>query len=150
MQGDELGRRRRLPTISAATAVLLLLGIAESAASDASDVRSILGRWRGSSACTDLAATPSCRDEVVIYDVGQADKAGVAKVVADKVVDKQRVHMGELEFQYMKSDGCWQAKLETARYRGVWCLVVEGSRMSGTLKLLPGGTIVRKVELRRE
>jgi hypothetical protein len=32
----------------------------------------------------------------------------------------------------------------------VWCLVVKGKEMTGTLRLLPAGSIVRRVQLRRD
>jgi len=115
-----------------------------------SGLDNLLGTWRGSSTCTDRVAAPACKDEVVIYDVRLSDKAGVAKLAADKVVDKQRVPMGELEFVYDKGEGCWRSAFETPRAHGLWCLVVKGKEMTGTLRLLPAGSIVRRVQLRRD
>ena len=110
----------------------------------------LLGTWRGSSICTDRVAAPACKDEVVVYDVRPSDKTGVAKLAADKVVDKQRVPMGELEFAYDKGEGCWRSEFETPRAHGVWCLVVKGKEMTGTLRVLPARSIVRRVQLRRD
>ena len=125
-------------------------GPSVSSGDQTSGLDSFLGTWRGSSTCTDRVAAPACKDEVVIYDVRPSDKAGVAKLAADKVVDTQRVPMGELEFAYDKGEGCWRSEFETPRAHGVWCLVVKGKEVTGTLRLLPAGSIVRRVQLRRD
>jgi hypothetical protein len=116
----------------------------------AADLAGFLGTWRGSSTCTDRVAAPACQDEVVVYEVRKTDRVGVAKVAADKVVEKQRIPMGEFEFAYDKGEGCWRSEFETPRAHGVWCLIVQGKQMAGALRLLPGGETVRKVQLRRE
>jgi hypothetical protein len=115
-----------------------------------SGLAAFLGTWRGSSACTDLVAAPACRDEVVVYEVRTSDKLGAAKLAASKIVDNQKVPMGESEFAYDKSEGCWRSEFETQRFHGVWCLSVEGEQMTGTLRLLPSGATVRRVQLRHD
>jgi hypothetical protein len=127
-----------------------LFGPRVSLGAEPSVLDDLLGTWRGSSTCTDPVAAPACRDEVVVYDVRPSEKAGVAKLAADKVVDKKRVPMGELEFGYDKGEGCWRSELETPRVHGVWCLVVKQKEMTGTLRLLPAGPIVRRVQLRHD
>jgi hypothetical protein len=115
-----------------------------------SDITALLGTWRGSSTCTDRVAAPACQDEVVVYDVRRADKAGVVTLAADKVVDGQRLPMGEFDFTYDQKERCWRTEFQTPRVHAAWCLVVAGTQMTGTLRLLPGGETVRKVQLRRE
>ena len=70
-------------------------------------------------------------------------------MAADKVVDNRRLRMGECEFRYDTTEACWRADLSTSRFQGMWCLVVYGQEMSGTLRALPGGATIRKVQLRR-
>ena len=42
------------------------------------------------------------------------------------------------------------APIETPRFHGAWCLVVEGKRMTGTLRRLPDNAVVRRVEVTRD
>lgn len=130
----------------------LAFGIGASAnpGAETTGLDSFLGTWRGTSACTDLVEAPACRDEVVVYEVRPSDKAGVAKLASDKIVDGQRVPMAELEFSYDKGEACWRAEFETPRVHAVWCLAVEGKQMTGTLRLLPTASVVRRVRLRRD
>lgn len=140
---------RRL-AIVIALALAFDVGSGASLGAEPAALDTILGTWRGSSACTDRVAAPACRDEVVIYDVRASGKAGVATLKADKVVDKERVPMGELEFAYDKGEGCWRSEFETPRAHGVWCLVVKGKQMTGTLRLPPAGSIVRRIQLQHD
>jgi hypothetical protein len=141
--------RRRL-AIALAVALPFAVGSRTSLGAEPGALDTILGTWRGSSTCTDRVAAPACRDEVVIYDVRASGKAGVATLKADKVVDKERVPMGDLAFAYDKGEGCWRSEFETPRAHAVWCLVVKGKQMTGTLRLLPAGSIVRRVQLRHD
>jgi hypothetical protein len=136
--------------IAMAIALAFPAGLRASFGAESTALDTFLGTWRGSSACADRVAAPACRDEVVIYDVQPSGKAGVATLKADKVVDKERVPMGELEFKYDKGEGCWRSEFETPRAHGVWCLVVKGKQMTGTLRLLPAGSITRRVQLRHD
>jgi hypothetical protein len=58
--------------------------------------------------------------------------------------------MGELEFIYSSSEGCWRSEFETARVHATWCLVVKGNKLTGRLRLLPGKETVRDVRLQRK
>ena len=138
------------PAISAGFALAMMVRVAASDRPSPSDITAIVGTWRGSSTCTDRVAAPACQDEVVVYDVRRADKAGVVTLAADKIVDGRRLPMGELDFAYDTKEGCWRTEFQTPRVHAAWCLVVEDTRMAGTLRLLPGGETVRKVQLRRE
>ena len=133
-----------------AFALAFATGLRASFGTEPAALDNFMGTWRGSSTCTDLVAAPACRDEVVVYDVRPSGKVGVATLKADKIVDKERVPMGDLEFAYDKGEGCWRSEFETPRAHGVWCLVVKGKQMTGTLRLLPAGSTVRKVQLRHE
>ena len=131
-----------------AVLVLLVAGIAR--AGEKGDPADFLGTWRGTSTCVDRKVAPACKDETVIYEVRRADKAGAVILEADKVVGGERLPMGELEFTYSGKDGCWRSEFTTPRTHGVWCLVVEGRKLTGTLRVLPENADVRKVEAVRE
>ena len=140
----------RFLAISAGLGLALMVDAAASDGPSPSDITALLGTWRGSSTCTDRVAAPACQDEVVVYEVRRTDKVGVVTLAADKVVDGQRLSMGEFDFVYDKREGCWRTEFQTPRVHAAWCLVVEDTQMTGTLRLLPGGETVRKVQLRHE
>jgi len=108
----------------------------------------VAGDWTGTSLCTDLKALPACHDEVVVYHF--TPKSGnVVHVAADKIVDGKPQFMGEFD---MTQDGS-RLTAELPNRRGDRSLRefnIDGDHLTGTLKLLPGGTVVRKIEARRK
>ena len=110
----------------------------------------LIGVWRGTSLCTDRVAAPACHDETVVYEFTAGSQPGTVHWIADKIVNGQRERMGELEVAFEKTESCWKVEFSSPRVRSVWCLVVEGARLQGTARLLPGNEIVRKVDLRKE
>src|SRR4051794_31932472 len=104
---------------SAPFSVLLLLLVAGAgagagrAADDAA--ATIVGTWRGSSVCVDRQAAPACNDETVVYDIvavpGSSPKVTVK---ADKIVNGERVRMGDLDFT-PEPGGGWSTEIETPR-----------------------------------
>ena len=110
----------------------------------------IIGTWRGSSTCSDRVAAPACRDEVVVYDFTAGEKPGTVRWKADKVVNGERLTMGEMDVAYDVGEACWAAEFNGPRVRTRWCLVVEGAHLTGTGRLLPGKETVRKIDVRKE
>ena len=110
----------------------------------------LIGVWRGTSICTDLTAAPACHDETVVYEFTAGSRPGAVHWAADKVVGGQRERMGEMELEYDKAEGCWKAFFTSPRTKSVWRLTVEGSRLTGTARLLPGNETIRKLDLRKE
>jgi len=110
----------------------------------------LAGTWRGTSACTDRVAAPSCRDETVVYDFTPGVKPGTLKWKADKVVDGKREPMGELELAYDSREKCWAAEFGSPRVQSRWCLTVEGTHLTGTGRLLPGKQMIRKIDARKD
>jgi hypothetical protein len=109
-----------------------------------------LGTWRGTSICVNRKVAPACKDEMIVYDVQRSEKPKTAILKAYKIVDGQRLPMGELEFVYGDKDGCWRSELSTPRVHGVWCLVVEGRSLTGSLRVMPDDVEVRKVQATHE
>ena len=114
------------------------------------DVSELLGTWKGTSTCTNRTAAPACHDEVVVYDVSKGGRPGTVALRADKIVNGERVSMGDLTFAYDVSDGCWRADFESPRMTSRWCMTVDGDKLQGTARLLPGNDIVRRVQATRE
>ena len=108
------------------------------------------GVWRGTSTCTDLVAAAACRDEVVVYEFTAGAKPGAVHLKADKIVEGQRLPMGEMDLEYSTSDACWRAEFTSPRLHSAWCFVVDGSHMTGTGTLLPGKQKIRKIDVRKD
>jgi hypothetical protein len=109
-----------------------------------------IGVWRGTSTCTDRVAAPACRDEVVVYEFTAGAKPGALHLKADKMVDGQRLPMGEMDLEYATGDACWRGEFTSPRLHSVWCFVVKGSQMTGTGTLLPGKKTIRKIDVRKD
>jgi hypothetical protein len=130
--------------------LLLSLAAGVVSAAGTGELSHFLGTWHGTSTCVNRQLAPACKDETVVYEVGRADKPGSAVLKADKIVDGKRVPMGDLEFVYSETQGCWRAEFTTPRVQGVWCLVVDGKNMTGSLRVLPENAEVRQVKLKHE
>jgi hypothetical protein len=124
--------------------------LAGPAAADERAPSELVGTWRGTSTCTDRIAAPACRDEVVVYEFTSGEKSGTVHWKADKVVDGQRQTMGELDLAFDSGKRCWSAEFRSPRAHRVWCLTVEGARLTGTGRMLPGGETVRRIEAQRK
>jgi hypothetical protein len=110
----------------------------------------LIGVWRGTSICTDLVAAPACHNETVVYEFTAGVQSGTVHWAADKVVNGQRERMGEMELAYDKDEACWKGAFNSPRVSSVWRLSVDGVRLSGTARVLPGGETIRKLELRKD
>lgn len=110
----------------------------------------LLGAWHGTSTCTDRVAAPACHDETVVYDFTPGAKPGTVTWKADKVVDGKREPMGEMELAYDAREKCWAAEFRSARSQSRWCLIVDGTHLTGTGRLLPGKQTVRKIDARKD
>lgn len=137
--------------LSCRVVATLVLGVMPAAAQPRGNpaVESLLGTWRGTSTCTDTVAAPACQDETVIYDVRRGDKPGHAILAADKIVNDQRVPMGDLDFAWDAAEGCWRSDFGSPRVTSRWCFTTDGTTLKGTARLLPGNQVIRRVELRR-
>lgn len=133
--------------------VVLVFGVLSVPASAqpaaAHSVDELLGTWRGTSTCIDKVQAPACRDETVVYDFRRGDKPGHAIVAADKVVNGQRLPMGELDFVWDAASACWRADFESPSVTSRWCFTTDGAALKGTARLLPGNQIIRRVDVHR-
>jgi len=93
---------------------------------------------------------PACRDEVVVYEVTEAaGGSGGVSVRMDKIVESERLTMGVLQFTLETSGTSWLSEIETPRVHAAWHLVPKAGEMTGTLVLLPSGTVARRLAARR-
>lgn len=110
----------------------------------------LIGTWRGTSVCADRVAAPACKDETVIYDFTAGAKPDTVHWKADKIVNGERVNMGEFDLVYSTTDACWRAELTSPRFHMIWCVVVDHATLAGTAAILPGKQIVRKIEAKKD
>ncbi len=109
----------------------------------------LAGDWRGTSTCVDRAHFPSCKDEQVIYEARVSPHAPDTVVVrADKIVDGQRLFMGEYDVA-RQADSTWVSEVQTPRYHLRLTLALAGDRVTGTLTDLTQGRRVRDIALTR-
>lgn len=57
--------------------------------------------------------------------------------------------MGKLEFQYNEAKGELSCEFTTRQTHGLWQYTVSGDAMEGTLMLLPGKELGRRVKVKR-
>ena len=127
--------------------VLMLMAVAPQA--NTPGPSELLGTWRGTSTCSDRDAAPACNDEVVVYEFTKGVKPGTIHWAADKVVNGKREPMGEMELVYDATEKCWKAEFSSPRVKSVWRVSVDGNRMTGSGRLLPGNETIRKIEARK-
>jgi hypothetical protein len=58
--------------------------------------------------------------------------------------------MGKMDLAYDAREKCWLVEFKSARVHSVWCLVVDGTHLTGTGRLLPGNETVRKIEAKKD
>jgi hypothetical protein len=130
--------------------VLLLVSALPQSKAPSPSPAELTGTWRGTSTCTDRVVVPSCTDETAAYEFTPGSKPGTVHWFADKVVNGERVRMGESDLTYDTAEACWKAELKGPRLTSVWCLSVDGVHLTGTARLLPGNQTFRKLDLRRQ
>jgi len=109
---------------------------------------SVLGTWKGESIC--VGNRSACKNEVVVYRFEAVPgKADVVLLLADKIIEGQRVPMGKLEFQYNEAKGELSCEFTKNQTHGLWQFTVSGDAMEGRLVLLPGRDLVRLVKVKR-
>jgi hypothetical protein len=142
----------RLAALAVLAAVALRPAAAVAAAPSPGSPAELVGVWRGTSLCTDLATAPACKDEQVIYTfVAIADGApGAVRLAADKVVAGERQAMGELDFVYRAASGCWESEQQNARFHSRWSFAVRGTALSGELVDLPSGARIRAIRVEKD
>jgi hypothetical protein len=86
----------------------------------------------------------------VVYEFTAGEKPGTVRWKADKVVEGKRLPMGELDLAYDAGEKCWEAEYSSPRVRIAWCLMVDGTHLTGTGRQLPGKETVRRIDVRKD
>jgi len=110
----------------------------------------VLGDWEGESVCVDKNR-PACKDEHVVYHVKKKDGGEPEAVTmrADKIVNGRPEEMGTLDCAYDEAKSALTCEFTVNGTHGVFEYEVRGDEMEGTLKLLPAGTLGRKIKVRK-
>lgn len=104
---------------------------------------SVIGTWKGESICVGNSR-PACKNEVVVYRFERvAGKSGTVLMLADKIVNGKREAMGKLDCQYNEGKGEVACEFTINQTHGLWAFKLNGTKLDGTLVLLPGRELVR-------
>lgn len=123
---------------------IVLLAAAPAAVFGGETSSDILGVWRGESICVDREIAPACKDEVLIFEfTPESGKPGEVHLKADKIVNGERMAMGEMTF-HRTEKGAWESEFKNARFHGVRAYTVSGDELKGTLTDVPTGKLIRK------
>ncbi len=110
--------------------------------------RAFAGTWTGSSKC--VGGLPACKDETVVYRfVPLAGHPRQLRMLADKILEGQRVPMGALVCDVDATGRAIRCEFARGRTHIVWSYVAAGDSLRGTLLLLPDSTIGRDVHAHR-
>lgn len=107
----------------------------------------LTGAWDGTSLCTNLKALPACHDEHVVYHITQKSPKMI-HLVANKIVDGKEEWMGDIDFD-VNGDHLTNEMTNRRGEKALWDFTVKDDRITGTLKLLPSGTVVRKIDVKK-
>ena len=106
------------------------------------------GTWTGKSTCTDVR--PACHDEVALYRIKPTGDENIVSMSMAKVVDGKEIVMGVLPFRVDSKNRVLTAEFQQRDIHALWTFAWSGSHMTGTLKLLPAGEVVRNIDLKKE
>src|ERR1041385_8223942 len=113
------------------------------------DASSVRGTWKGESTCVNSKRT-ACKDEVIVYRFEPINgKSDVVLLLADKIIEGERVPMGKLECKYIEAKGELSCEFTIRQTHGLWQYSVSGENLEGTLLLLPDKELVRRVKAKR-
>jgi|SRR5919205_131482 hypothetical protein len=117
---------------------------------DAADSLSkVLGEWEGESVCVDKNR-PACKNEHVVYHIKKKDgEPDAVTIAADKIINGKPEEMGVLECKYDASKSTLTCEFTVNSTHGVFEFDFKGDEMEGTLKILPAGTLGRRINVRR-
>jgi hypothetical protein len=110
----------------------------------------ILGFWKGRSICAPIEAAEFCNDETVAYNVVDVpDHPTTVSLKAGRIEDGAVRPMYAIYLNHRPDERSWTSEITSGERRGRWSYVVKGDEMTGTLVLLPEGTVARTVSVKR-
>jgi hypothetical protein len=112
------------------------------------DAPKVAGTWTGESIC--VGNRPACKNEEVVYRfVAAAGRTDLFTLYADKILAGERVPMYKLDFVYDAPQRTLSAEFTRRQTHGLWRYQLSGDVLEGTLVLLPGKEVGRRVKVHR-
>jgi hypothetical protein len=110
----------------------------------------VLGDWEGESVCVDKNR-PACKNEHVVYHIMKKEggEADAVTMRADKIVNGKPEDMGTLDCKHDAAKSTLTCEFTVNSTHGVFEFTIKGDEMDGTLKLLPVGTLGRKINVKK-
>lgn len=106
------------------------------------------GDWAGESVC--VGDRPACKDESVVYHLRLKEgEPNTVTIAADKIVDGVPEQMYVLDFKYDAAKETLTGEFNVNGTHGVFEYAIKGDEMEGTGKLLPAGTVFRRIKVKR-
>lgn len=116
---------------------------------DADSLSKVLGDWEGESVCVDKNR-PACKNEHVVYHIKKKDdEADAVSIQADRIVDGRPVDMGTLDCNYDAGKSTITCEFNINTTHGIFEFKIKDDEMEGTLKILPAGTLGRKINVKK-
>jgi hypothetical protein len=116
---------------------------------DSDSLSKVLGDWEGESVCVDKNR-PACKNEHVVYHIKKKDgEADAVTIAADKIINGKPEEMGVLECKYDASKSTLTCEFTVNSTHGVFEFTIKGDEMEGTLKILPAGTLGRRINVKK-
>ncbi|HKG12797.1 MAG TPA: hypothetical protein VKB12_05640 [Pyrinomonadaceae bacterium] len=116
---------------------------------DSDSLSKVVGDWEGESVCVDKNR-PACKNEHVIYHLTKKDGEDDGVTMhADKIVNGKPEDMGALDCKYDAAKSTLTCEFTVNGTHGVFEYAINGDEMEGTLKILPAGTLGRRIKVKK-
>ena len=138
-----------VPAAALLTLSVVLFAAVSNLRQDADSLSKVLGDWEGESVCVDKNR-PACKNEHVVYHIKKREGgAGAASIQADRIVDGKPVDMGTLDCNHDAAKSTLTCEFTVNTTHGVFEFTIKGDEMDGTLKILPAGTLGRRISVKK-
>src|SRR5689334_4915081 len=138
-----------VPVAALLTLTVVLFAAVSNLRQDAGSLSKVLGDWEGESVCVDKNR-PACKNEHVVYHIKKKDgEADAVSLQADKIVNGKPEDMGTLDCKHDAAKSTLTCEFTVNTTHGVFEFTIKGDEMEGTLKILPAGTLGRKINVKK-
>lgn len=138
-----------VPVAALLTLSVVLYAAVSNLRQDADSLSKVLGDWEGESICVDKNR-PACKNEHVVYHITKKEgETDAVTIRADKIVNGKPEDMGSLDCKHDAAKSTLTCEFTVNNTHGVFEFAIKGDEMEGTLKLLPAGTLGRKINVKK-
>jgi len=138
-----------VPVAALLTLSAVLFAAVSNLRQDADSLSKVLGDWEGESVCVDKNR-PACKNEHVVYHIKKSEGApNAVSLQADKIVNGKPEDMGTLDCKHDAAKSTLTCEFTVNTTHGVFEFTINGDEMEGTLKILPAGTLGRRINVKK-